>query len=78
MTTNIPSSPPAPSHPWVDRYLEDLVVTKGLAEHSIAAYSTDLTSFLTFLNSHDGHLESVTDDTLFLYLMSISPAITAR
>jgi len=68
-TENTP--PPVPSHPWVDRYLEHLVVAKGLAEHSIAAYSTDIASFLTFLNEHDGHLETVNDDTLFLYLMHL-------
>ncbi len=62
---------PAPSHPWVDRYLEHLIVAKGLAEHSIAAYSTDITSFLIFLNEHAATLEGVTDDTLFLYLMHL-------
>jgi len=70
MTTDTASSP-APSHPWVDRYLEHLIVAKGLAEHSITAYSTDITSFLIFLNSHAATLESVTDDTLFLYLMHL-------
>ncbi|MEL7638334.1 MAG: site-specific tyrosine recombinase XerD [Solidesulfovibrio sp.] len=71
MSTANASSPPAPSHPWVDRYLEHLVVAKGLSEHSLAAYSTDITSFLIFLNTHDGVLERVTDDTLFLYLMHL-------
>ncbi|HWQ09152.1 MAG TPA: site-specific tyrosine recombinase XerD, partial [Holophaga sp.] len=47
------------------------VVAKGLSEHSIAAYSTDITDFLIFLNSHDGQLEGVTDDSLFLYLMHL-------
>lgn len=71
MTTDTPSSPPRPVHPWVDRYLEHLIVAKGLAEHSIVAYSTDITDFLIFLNSHNGQLEDVTDDTLFLYLMHL-------
>jgi integrase/recombinase XerD len=71
MSTDTPPFPPAPSHAWVDRYLEHLVVAKGLSEHSIAAYSTDLTDFLIFLNSHEGRLEGVTDDTLFLYLMHL-------
>ncbi|WP_428558643.1 MAG: site-specific tyrosine recombinase XerD [Solidesulfovibrio sp. DCME] len=66
---DLPASPP--THPWVDRYLEHLIVAKGLSEHSLDAYSTDITSFLIFLNSHDGRLESVTDDTLFLYLMHL-------
>jgi integrase/recombinase XerD len=72
MTTRNPPLPTAgPSHPWVDRYLEHLVVAKGLSEHSIAAYSTDITSFLIFLNTHSELLERVTDDTLFLYLMHL-------
>ena len=70
MTSETPS-PPAPSHPWVDRYLEHLIVAKGLSEHSVSAYATDITSFLIFLNSHNGALEAVTDDTLFLYLMHL-------
>ena len=71
MSTEQTSSPPAPTHPWVERYLEHLIVAKGLSEHSIAAYSTDITSFLIFLNSHDARLEGVTDDTLFLYLVHL-------
>lgn len=70
MTTEIPS-PPVPTHPWVDRYLEHLIVVKGLSEHSISAYSSDITNFLTFLDTHGGRLETVTDDTLFLYLMHL-------
>ncbi|EFL53158.1 tyrosine recombinase XerD [Solidesulfovibrio fructosivorans JJ]] len=65
------TSPAIPSHPWVENYLEHLIVAKGLAEHSIKAYSTDITDFLIFLNDHAGSLETVTDDTLFLYLMHL-------
>ncbi len=70
-TTTPPPSTAVPSHPWVDRYLEHLVVSKGLSEHSVAAYSADITSFLIFLNSHEATMESVSDDTLFLYLMHL-------
>ncbi len=71
MTTDTPCASPALSHPWVDRYLEHLIVAKGLAEHSVSAYSTDIIDFLTFLNTHNGELSAVTDDTLFLYLMHL-------
>jgi len=71
MTTETPLPPPRPAHPWVDRYIEHLIVAKGLSEHSIAAYSTDITDFLLFLNTHGGQLEGVTDGTLFLYLMHL-------
>ena len=69
MTTDTP--PPRPVHPWVDRYIEHLIVGKGLSEHSIAAYATDLADFLFFLSDHGGQMETVTDDTLFLYLMHL-------
>ncbi|KHK04332.1 site-specific tyrosine recombinase XerD [Desulfovibrio sp. TomC] len=72
MTTHeTPPAPPRPAHPWVDRYLEHLVVAKGLSEHSIVAYSTDITGFLTFLNDHAGTLEGVSDETVLLYLMHL-------
>ena len=72
MTTHdTPPAPPRPAHPWVDRYLEHLVVAKGLSEHSIAAYSTDIAGFLTFLIDHDGRLEATSDETVLLYLMHL-------
>ncbi|MBT8341279.1 MAG: site-specific tyrosine recombinase XerD [Desulfatitalea sp.] len=37
---------------WVDRYMNFLVVEKGLADHSVAAYAGDLRQFLNFLKSH--------------------------
>ena len=64
MTHDMPPAPPRPAHPWIDRYLEHLIVAKGLSEHSIAAYSTDITDFLTFLNEHAGTLEAVSDETV--------------
>jgi integrase/recombinase XerD len=72
MTTHdTPPTTPRPAHPWVDRYLEHLVVAKGLSEHSIAAYSTDITGFLIFLNDHSGSLEATSDETVLLYLMHL-------
>lgn len=69
MRSDTPPSPPAPTHPWVDRYLEHLLVDKGLSEHSVAAYASDIANFLIFINSHDAGLETVSDETIFLYLM---------
>ena len=72
MTTHdTPPAQPRPAHPWVDRYLEHLIVAKGLAEHSISAYSTDITDFLIFLNNHAGTLEAASDETVLLYLMHL-------
>ena len=71
MTPQTPPTSPVPSHAWVDRYLEHLLVAKGLSEHSLAAYSTDILDFLIFLNDHQARLEAVTDDSLFLYLMHL-------
>ncbi|MHC1789096.1 site-specific tyrosine recombinase XerD [Solidesulfovibrio sp.] len=72
MTTHdTPPALPRATHPWVDRYLEHLVVAKGLSEHSIAAYSTDIAGFLIFLNDHSGSLEATSDETVLLYLMHL-------
>ena len=71
MSTEKSSPPPPPTHAWVESYLTHLTVDKGLSERSIEAYSQDITGFLIFLNSHDARLESVTDDTLFLYLVHL-------
>lgn len=56
------------SHPWVDRYLEHLLIEKGLSENSLAGYAADLTSLLSFLGERDFELKDLSDKTLFLYL----------
>lgn len=53
----------------VDRYLEHLLVVKGLSENSLAAYSRDLDFFQRFLTERGGEVEDVGDETIFLYLM---------
>lgn len=65
------SSPAPASHPWLDRYLEHLLVDKGLSERSVAAYASDMTIFLTFLSEHGTDLETIGDDTIFLYLLHL-------
>lgn len=60
--------PPLPSHRWVDRYLEHILIEKGLSENSLTGYSQDLTSLLLFLKEKSFRLEELSDQTLFLYL----------
>jgi integrase/recombinase XerD len=55
----------------VDRYLEHLLVVKGLSENSLAAYSLDLEFFQRFLSERGGDMDDVSDETIFLYLMHL-------
>ena len=55
-------------HPWVDKYLTHLVVEKGLAENTLAAYEADLKSLLDFLAASSIVLDKVDKASLFLYL----------
>lgn len=64
-------SPSLPTHPWVDRYLEYVLIEKGLSENSLACYSQDLTSLLSFLNDKSFRLEDLDDKALFLYLTQL-------
>ena len=57
-----------PTHRWVDRYLEHILIEKGLSENSLSGYSQDLASLLGFLSAKSFRLEELTDQTLFLYL----------
>ena len=57
-----------PAHPWLDRYLEHLLVEKGLAENSLEAYATDLGAFMDWLAERDAEPSQVTGQDLFLYL----------
>lgn len=73
MTALQTDTPPVapPSHPLVDNYLQNLLVTRGLAENTIASYSADLQAFLLFLEEKRCPLESVNDQSLFLYIMHL-------
>ena len=57
------------NHPWVDRYLEHILIEKGLSENSLAGYAADLHSLLGFLRDKSFSLKDLTDQTLFLYLV---------
>lgn len=60
-----------PVHPIADRYLQHLLVEKGLSENTLAAYANDLSDFLSFLAYRSYALEEVTDQTLFLYIVDV-------
>lgn len=56
------------NHPWVDRYLEYVLIEKGLSENSVSGYAEDLHSLLAFLDDKSFLLKDLSDKTLFLYL----------
>jgi len=68
LSPDAPGAPHTP-HPWVDAWLEHLLVVKGLSENSLAAYSQDLRLFQDFLAERAFPLEDVSSQTIFLYLM---------
>jgi integrase/recombinase XerD len=41
-------------HPLADRYLEHLLVQKGLAQNTLLAYGADINDFMAFLHEHFG------------------------
>lgn len=59
------------SHPYVDSYLQFLLVTRGLSENTLTSYETDLRSFLLFLEEKKFNVEDVTDQSIFLYIMHL-------
>jgi integrase/recombinase XerD len=68
----MPDQPIAPS-PFlqVDRFLEHLLVVRGLSENSLKAYEADLRDFALFLRDHSIALDETTDQILFLYLVQL-------
>lgn len=52
----------------VDRYLEHLVVERGLSDNTTQAYAADITALLVFLKSIGASLETCTQRHLFLFL----------
>ncbi|WP_243311609.1 site-specific tyrosine recombinase XerD [Fundidesulfovibrio agrisoli] len=66
-------------HPWVDAWLEHLLVVKGLSENSLTAYSQDIVHFQIFLEERTASVEAVSDQTIFLYLMFLrQKGLTSR
>lgn len=64
---------------WTDRYLEHLLVVRGLSENSLEAYENDLHSFLIFLEQRSADVSDADADTLFLFLMHLrKQGLTSR
>ncbi len=67
---------------WVDRFLYQLRVERGLADNTISAYGRDLSSFLNFLDRRSFSVETVQPDDIEAYLRelarSLSPGSTRR
>ena len=59
------------SSPVLDGYLQHLLITRGLSENTLASYETDLRTFMLFLHDKNFALESVTDQSIFLYIMHL-------
>ena len=68
MTRTRKDDPSQPTHRWMDRYLEHILIEKGLSENSLSSYAQDLTALLSFLAAKSFRLEDLSDQTLFLYL----------
>ncbi|WP_147821444.1 site-specific tyrosine recombinase XerD [Salidesulfovibrio onnuriiensis] len=66
---NTRQSSVSPSHPWVDRFLEFLLIEKGLSENSLAGYTADLIALLSFLERKSFELKDITQRELSLYLI---------
>ena len=56
------------AHPIVDRYLQHLIVERGLSENTTQAYAADLAALLDFLDTIDASLAACTPRHLFLFL----------
>ena len=72
------------AHPLADRYIEHLLVERGLSENTLLAYSADLNDFMAFLadrrpgdagaetaSDPSGGLAEVTEQMLFLYVVHV-------
>ena len=59
-------------HPLLDRYLQHLMVVKGLSENSVQAYAQDMQALLAFLRERSGSLEAVDDQVLYLHLIALN------
>jgi integrase/recombinase XerD len=72
-----PDEPSA--HPFIDEYLEYLVVDRGLAENTLESYARDLLAFNGFVSGRGMDLSEVSGDVLTLYLARLkSRGLAAR
>lgn len=71
--SRVPEAPPA-LHPWMDRHLEYLLVEKGLAENTIAAYTHDMETLQRFLRQEKNDLAGFTSQSVLPYLLHLRRA----
>jgi integrase/recombinase XerD len=57
-----------PDHPRLDAYIEHLAVIRGLSEHSLAAYASDLAQFAAHCRDAGLELEGATERDIFRFL----------
>ena len=57
--------------PVMDRWLEHLLVERGLAENTLAAYSADLIELQVFLEERGCLLAEVDEQTLFMHVVDL-------
>jgi integrase/recombinase XerD len=62
----------------VDRYLEHLLVIRGLSERTLASYGADLSDFASFLTVRGAGPADADQDTFFLYLVDMRSRGLAR
>ena len=63
-----PPHTPPPFPPLADAFLEYLLIEKGLAENTLAAYRADIEDFAAFIAASCLALPEVDEDILLLYL----------
>jgi integrase/recombinase XerD len=68
MNTMVDDNGAHASHPVADRYLEHLVVERGLSENTTQAYAADIAALLAFLDAIGAGLATCTQRHLFLFL----------
>jgi integrase/recombinase XerD len=66
MGASDPASAPDSSDDWIDRFLDDLWMSRGVAANTIAAYRRDLAAFAVWLAPRPLHDAAASD--LFAYL----------
>jgi integrase/recombinase XerD len=63
---------------WVDQFLLNLRIERGLADNTISAYGRDLAVFLDFLEKHFLSLDTVGPENIETYLGELRKTLTAR
>ena len=57
---------------WADKYLEHLLVVRGLSDNSLQAYENDIRSFIAFLSERASGVSQCDADILFLFMMHLN------